>query len=131
MNNEQKNNVDDLSYQWPANVLEYDVKFWGGLTVTNMLAAAGPFMAGMMVGQSMGNSMIGIILGALGGTVGFLITRPFEGLTNLALPVYIYRRLLARWQRPNIEMPLIMPGGDEQLIFADWDGEDLIEIRSD
>ena len=129
--NDKENDVDNLSYQWPANVLEYEARFWGGFTLTNMLAAAGPFMAGIMIGQNSGSPILGLVLGAIGGVLGLLITRPFAALTGLSLPVYLYRRSLARWRQPVIEMPLIMPGGDQQLAFEDWDGAGLIKIEND
>ena len=41
----QPDNIDDLSYQWPPNILSYETRFWAGLTITNMMAMALPFMA--------------------------------------------------------------------------------------
>ncbi len=128
---DKDNNVDNLSYQWPANVLEYETRFWGGFTITNMLAAAGPFMAGIMIGQNYGSPIVGLICGIIGGAIGLLISKPFAGLTGLSLPVYLYRRLLARWKKPAIEMPFIMPGGDDSLAFEDWDGAGMIRIEND
>ncbi len=132
MNSKQSNDVDELTYEWPSNILKYETKFWAGLTITHMLAMALPFLLITLIFNQTGHPAIGAVLGVVGALAGLLVTRPFEKFGGMSLPVYLTRRFVDARQRPIIEMPMIMPStGDEQIIIETWDGEAVMELGGD
>lgn len=124
--------VDDLTYEWPQNILKYETRFWGGLTMVNMMAMAMPFMGAMMLLDQMGKPVLGLVAGAFAAATGLMVTKPFEGMGGVSLPVYIWRRVIGGRQNPIIEMPLIMPmEAREQFIVETWDGDVIMEVGGD
>ncbi len=121
--------VDDLRYAMPQNVLSYETKFWGGLTLFDMIAIAIPFIAISAVTR--GSMKIGgLILAALGSLVGFLVVRKWEGLGHRSLISYLVARVVHSIQQPVVEMPLIIPRsvGQERVTLRTWSGDTLLTI---
>lgn len=123
--------VDELTYEWPRNILRYETKFWGGLTITNLFAMAIPFMTLTFAFSKGEHQVMGMVLGLVAALIGLLMTKRFETLGGLILPVYLYRLTSVRQKKPRVEMPLIMPLGTEQFIIETWEGETLMELGGD
>ena len=110
------NEVDELQYDWPANVLRYESRHLFGLTVNDLLIIALP-AAGLM--------MISPLLGLAAGAVGMLLMIRFEGLGDRRLLAYLAARLKHHFNRRPVVLPLIRPVLDAEVIFTDLDGVEI------
>jgi hypothetical protein len=120
--------VDDLQYQFPPNILTYETRFMAGLTMTDMLAAALPFVGVVMMLQS----IVGMVLGVLAGVAGLLAVKKFERLGNRNLPSYLLARLIHHFRHPEVELPLIVPRGSGATVsLQTWDGDELVSLGGD
>ena len=129
MTDESVLSVDDLRYDWPPNILSYETRFWGGLTLPDMMGAAVPVMLVLSRAQGVG----GLVLAVLAGVVGFLVVKKWPGLDNRNLPGYLVARVIHRIQKPRVEMPLIMPRGGRKtkVTVRDWSGNVVARMRGD
>ena len=124
MANDEIESVDDLRYEWPDNVLGYETKMWGGLTLQEMLAAIAPFMVCVFVFRG----LAGIILGAICGLGALMSVKKLDALGNRSVVVYLFARVVYNARRAVIELPLIMPVGNEALVVESWKGETLMTV---
>lgn len=115
---------DELRYDLPQNILLYEQRFWGGLTLPEMFAGVFPFMGGIMLIQGVG----GMIAGAIGALLGFLAMKKFERFGGRSLVGYLIARWLHRRRKPSIKMRRIFPAGHGQVIILGEDGETKMEI---
>ena len=124
MANDEIESVDDLRYEWLDNVLGYETKMWGGLTLQEMLAAIAPFMLCVFVVKS----LAGIILGVICGLGALMSVTKLDALGNRSVVVYLFARVAYNAKRAVIELPLIMPVGNEALVVESWEGETLMTV---
>ena len=124
MANDEIESVDDLRYEWPDNVLGYETKMWGGLTLQEMLAAIAPFMVCVFVVRS----LAGLLLGAICGLGALMSVKKLDALGNRSVVVYLFARVVYNAKRAVIELPLIMPVGNEALVVESWKGETLMTV---
>ena len=124
MANDEVESVDDLRYEWPDNVLGYETKMWGGLTLQEMLAAIAPFMLCVFVVKS----LTGLLLGAVCGLGALMSVKKLDALGNRSVVVYLFARVVYNAKRAVIELPLIMPVGNEALVVESWAGETLMTV---
>ena len=113
---ERVDDVEELQYDWPPNVLRYETRYMFGLTVNDMLMIALPATLLMMVSP---------LLGLVGGAVGLLLMIRFEGLGDRRLLAYLIARIKHRFNRHPVVLPLIRPVGDAEVFFTDLDGIEL------
>ena len=117
---ERPQTVDDLSHEWPPDVLRYESRYFLGLTLNEMLMIAIPGVALLLAG--------GFILGVLGFAGAFLSVKKFEALGGRRFPVYVVARLLHARRNSALTLPLIMPTGGEAVMVTTWDGEEVLRI---
>ena len=116
--------VDDLRYEWPDNILGYETKLWGGLTLQEMLAAIAPFMVCIFVMKG----WFGFVAGIVGGLGVLASVKKLDALGSRSVAVYLLARLLYTRQSQVIELPLIMPVGNEALVVETWAGETIMTV---
>jgi len=116
--------VDDLRYEWPDNILGYETKLWGGLTLQEMLAAIAPFMVCIFVMKG----WFGFVAGIVGGLGVLASVKKLDALGSRSVVVYLLARLLYTRQSQVIELPLIMPVGNEALVVETWAGETIMTV---
>jgi hypothetical protein len=124
MANDEIESVDDLRYEWPDNVLGYETKLWGGLTLQEMLAVIGPFMLCVFVVKS----LAGILLGAVCGLGVLMSVKKLDALGNRSIVAYLFARVAYNAKRAVIDLPLIMPVGNDALVVESWAGETLMTV---
>jgi hypothetical protein len=112
----QVNEVDELQYDWPTNVLRYESRHLFGLSVNDLLTAALP-AAGLMI--------LSPLLGLAVGAVGLLLMIRFEGLGDRRLLAYLVARLKHHFNRRPVVLSLIRPVLDAEVIFTDLDGVEI------
>src|SRR5687768_4399109 len=114
--------VDDLSHEWPPDVLRYDLRFVFGLTVNDLLVIAMPTI--LLI------PLIGLLGGLAGLVAGFLAVRRFESLGERRVTEYLAARLVHTFRdaKEPVLLPLIMPAGLEEIQITTWEGEELARI---
>ena len=117
---ERPQTVDDLSHEWPPDVLRYESRYFLGLTLNEMLLIAIPGVGLLLTG--------GLALGVLGFVGAFLSVKKFEALGGRRFPVYVAARLLHARRNRVLTLPLIMPAGGEAVIMTTWDGTEMLRI---
>ncbi len=113
---ESVNDVEDLQYDWPPNVLRYETRYLFGLSVNDMLMIALPSVLLMMIYP---------LLGLAGGAIGLLLMIRFEGLGDRRLLAYLIARIKHRFNHRPVVLPLIRPIRDAEVYFTDLDGIEL------
>ncbi len=120
--------VEALRYDWPQNVLEYETRFWGGLTLADMMGAALPAILAITMVDGLG----GIVLAGVAGIAGFLVVKKWDGLGNRSFPLYLAARAANKLQGRRIEMPVIIAGyGASQFTVRSWDGTEIAKVSGD
>lgn len=118
--------VDDLKYEWPENILTYETRFWMGLTLTDMLGAVLPFV---MVTALVPSGVMSLVLGVVAGLVGLLSVKKFDKFGGRGLMVYLGVRLIHLYQKPGVDLPMILPrSGYEAVNVQTWGGDTLMSM---
>ena len=121
--------VDDLKYQWPENILDYETKFWMGLTLTDLLGAVLPFV---MVTALTPAGAVSLALGVVAGLVGLLAVKKFDKFGGRGLIPYLAARLIHSYRQPLVDLPMILPrSGYEAVDVSTWGGESLISMGTE
>jgi len=114
-------NVDDLSCEWPVDVLHYETRYFLGLTLNELIAIAIP---------TIGLLLVSPVLGVLAALLGLLMVKRFDALGERSLLAHLVARsLYARRDSGTVTLPLILPQGKEaEMIITTWDGEEVMSI---
>jgi hypothetical protein len=72
--------------------------------------------------------LAGIILGAICGLGALMSVKKLDALGNRSVVVYLFARVVYNARRTVIELPLIMPVGNEALVVESWKGETLMTV---
>ena len=115
--------VDDLQYDWPKNILNYESRTFLGMSLQELIIVTLP---AVMVIAFMGNIILGLIIGV----ISFLLVRKFEGLGDRNLIAYLLARVQHMVQQEHqVNLPLILPGGQqEEFVITDLEGEEVMRI---
>jgi hypothetical protein len=120
--------VDDLRYEWPENVLGYEVRYWGGLTLTDMIAGLLPFVLTMMLLPA---SVLGLVVGAVAGLAGLVSVKKFDRFGRRSVITYAFARIAHARSAQSVELPIIIPrSGFEEVSVRTWGGEQLLSMGS-
>ena len=117
-------NLDDLIYEWPSNLSQYEAKIFLGLTATEAMGSSMAFLLPIGVIQS----GFGFIVGFVCCLVVLLSIKKVERFGNRPFLIYMAQRLLERRRGRQIELPLIMGGGSGRVEIESWDGETLLTL---
>ena len=117
-------NLDDLIYEWPSNLSQYEAKIFLGLTATEAMGSSMAFLLPIGVIQS----GFGFIVGFVCCLVVLLSIKKVERFGNRPFLIYLGQRLLERRRGRQIELPLIMGGGSGRVEIESWDGETLLTL---
>lgn len=118
--------VDDLKYEWPENILDYETKFMMGLTMNDLLGAVLPFIMVTALGPS---GPMTLVLAAVAGLLGLLSIKKFDGLGGRGLIVYGIVRLIHAYRKPTVDLPIILPrSGYEAVDVQTWGGDTLMSM---
>ena len=112
--------VDDLSYDWPPDVLHYETRYFLGLTINELLILALPALLLTI--------LVGIPAGAVAALLGLLALKRFEAFGGRSLPLYLFARLRHARRRETVMLPLILPRGEGELVITTWDDEEMMRI---
>lgn len=113
--------VDDLSYEWPPDVLHYETRYFLGLTMSELLIVSLPAV--------LLTPFAGIAAGAVCALAGLLLVKRFEAFGGRSLPLYLIAWLRhARQRETIIRLPLILPPGEGGLIITTWEGKEVMRI---
>ena len=117
-------NLDDLIYEWPSNLSQYEAKIFLGLTATEAMGSSMAFLLPIGVIQS----GFGFIVGFVCCIVVLLSIKKVERFGNRPFLIYFAQRLLERQRGRQIELPLIMGGGSGRVEIESWEGETLLTL---
>jgi hypothetical protein len=110
---EKIENVDDLQYDWPANVVSYDTRYFLGLSMQELM---------LIAGFGIGALLINLFLAPVGAVLGFLMVKRFEGLGDRRVPQYALAYLLYRARDRTVTLPRLLPTEEIQVTITDMDG---------
>lgn len=117
-------NLDDLIYEWPSNLSQYEAKIFLGLTATEAMASSMAFLLPIGVIRS----GFGFIVGFICCVVILLSIKKIEQFGNQPFLIYLAQRTLERRQNPEIELPLIIGGDSGYVEIENWEGETLLTL---
>ena len=116
--------VDQLRYEWPDNILGYETKLTAGLTLQEIIVGILPFLACVfLIG-----GWVGIVLGLLAGAASFMSIKKLDALGGRSPVAYALARLLYAQSSPAVQVPLIVPSGDQGLVIENWIGETIMTV---
>ena len=120
----QKENLDDLTYQWPSNLSEYEAKIFLGMTATEAMATSMAFLLpiGIM------SSGFGFVIGFIAALVTLLSIKKIERFGNQPLLIHVGQRLFERRRANIMEIPLIIGGGSGRVEVESWEGETIMTL---
>lgn len=111
--------VDELQYDWPANIVSYDTRYLLGLTMNDLLAIGG---GAIVLG------MINIFLAPVGAIFGFLLIKRFSSLGDRRLWEYLVSLAIYRVRKKPVTLPRILPVTSTHYAITDLDGVTLAEL---
>lgn len=111
--------VDDLQYDWPPNIVNYDTRYFAGLTINDLMGAIAGFLLAMLVN---------FWLSPVGGILGLLLVKPFEAFGDCRLPQYLWAIILHRLHPKTVTLPRILPTTSSSYQITYADGTFLAEI---
>ena len=120
----QKENLDDLTYQWPSNLSEYEAKIFLGMTATEAMATSMAFL--LPIGVM--SSGFGFIIGAISALVVLLSIKKVERFGNQPLLIHAGQRIFERRRANQMELPLIIGGGSGRVEIENWEGETIMTL---
>lgn len=121
MSDKKNENVDELQYEWPQNVLSYERRFWFGLTANDLMVS----------------TVLGILLFPIhplmipvGALVGLLLSIRIEPLGNRRIPAFLVEYLKHRFNRQPVILPLVLPAdkGEDEFLITNSAGEEIARI---
>ncbi len=120
----KKDNLDDLTYQWPSNLSEYEAKIFLGMTATEAMATSMAFLLpiGIM------SSGFGFVIGFIAALVTLLSIKKIERFGNQPLLIHVGQRLFERRRANLMEIPLIIGGGSGRVEVESWEGETIMTL---
>ena len=122
MNN--NDNIEDLTYQWPSNLSEYEAKIFLGMTAAEAMATSMAFL--LPIGVM--SSGLGFVIGFISALVVLLSIKKVERFGNQPLLIHIGQRLFERRRANQMELPLIIGGGSGRVEIENWDGETIMTL---
>ena len=117
-------NIDDLTYEWPSNLSQYEAKIFLGLTATEAMASSMAFLLPIGVMRS----GFGFIVGFISCVIVLLSIKKVERFGNRPFLIYLAQRALERRRSPKIELPLIIGGDSGHVEIESWEGEILLTL---
>lgn len=113
---------NELTYEWPSNLTQYEAKILLGLTATEAMATAMAFLLPVGIIKSGFGFFIGLTLAI----IVLLSIKKVERFGNQPFLIYFAKKTIERRQNKEIELPLIMGGDSAQVELENWQGETLI-----
>ncbi len=117
--------VDDLTYEWPTNLDQYETRVFLGLTAVEAIAGVMAFL----VPLTLLPTVTGFLLALAGAVAVLLSIKKIDALGGLSLPAYGIARWLARRKSQGIELPLIIGGHTGAIGVEDWEGATLMILE--
>ena len=116
--------MEEMTYQWPSNLTQYEAKIILGLTSTEAMATAMAFL--LPVGTIKSGS--GLFIGFALAIIVLLSIKKVERFGDQPFLIYFARKTYEARQKKPIELPLIMGGDSASVELESWEGETLITI---
>lgn len=116
--------LDDLTYQWPSNLSEYEAKIFLGLTATEAMAGSMAFL--LPIGVM--SSAFGFVIGFVSALVVLLSIKKVERFGNQPLLIHLGRRAFERRRANQMELPLIIGGSSGRVEIENWQGETIMTL---
>lgn len=117
---------DELTYEWPENLSQYEAKIFLGLTANEAMATAMAFLLPLGVVRSGWGFLFGAILALL----VLASIKKVERFGNQPFLLYFAKRQLERRQSPTLELPLVMGGQSSRVELESWEGETLLTVEA-
>jgi hypothetical protein len=117
--------VDDLQYEWPKNLLRFDMQFIFGLSANDLLLAA---VAGISLAS------IHLVLGLAVGLALLVLLVRLDSLGDRRLCDYLLARLRHRFAARPVVLPSVQPASQDQLDLQeilDQDGNVLVRFEQE
>lgn len=115
---------NELTYEWPSNLTQYEAKIIAGLTATEAMATAMAFL--LPVGTI--KSGFGFFIGLTLAIIVLLSIKKVERFGNQPVLIYFGKKTIEGRKKMEVELPLIMGGNSAQVQLESWEGETLITI---
>jgi len=113
--------TEDLTYTLPPDIIHYEVKYFLGFSINELLVAA---TAGITVMMLL-SATVGLIVGA----VLLVLLRRYEAFGNRTLPAYMLALLWRRVRILRVEAPRTFPSSQGRLEILTWDDEPLYSLE--
>ena len=117
--------LNQLTYEWPPNLTEYEAKIFLGLTTGEAIAGSLAFLIPIATLQNTAGFVVAIISAA----VVLLSIKKFDRFGNRSLPVYFFARWLEGRQQPEVELPLILGPSSSYVELENWEGETIMVME--
>ena len=119
--------LSDLVYEWPVDVLHYETRYFLGLTLNELLIISLPAIALLMAYRWLGAAAL--FLAVLAAGTGLLLLKRFDTLGGRSAISYLVARA-AHSRRPDrsVRLPLILPPEGGAIVIETWEGEELLRI---
>lgn len=118
--------LQQLSYEWPANLHKYETNLFLGLSAVEAIVAVFALITPLVV---LDNVFVGVLLGALLAALALLTIKKIERLGNVPLPIFLGKRLLAHYQPQALKLPLIMGAENGTIHVETMEGETLLTME--
>lgn len=115
--------TEDLTYTLPPDIIHYEVKYFLGFSINELLVAA---TAGIMVMM-----LVSAIVGLMVGAVMLVLLRRYEAFGNRTIPAYLLALLWRRVRVVRVEAPRTFPSIQGRLEILSWDDEPLYSLESE
>lgn len=119
----KKESQDDLTYTLPPDIIHYEVKYFLGFSLNELLIAATAAISVMM--------LLSAIVGLVVGAIMLVLLRRYEGLGNRTLVVYVLAIVWRRLRTVRVEAPRTFPLRQGWIEFRSWEGEPLYVVESE
>lgn len=116
-----------FTYTFIPNIDQYEPKMFLGLTLYEAFGVAAAFVVPLMTSQSIWS----LILSVGGAIVAFSLFKRFEGLGNLSLPVYLFKRIKNRINGEQITLANLHPQISAQVKVSDFEGRHVATYGKD
>lgn len=116
--------LDDLTYEWPTNLQQYEAKIFLGLTAVEAIAAG----LGFLLPVAMLSSLAGFAVGIIGAALVLLCVKKWERFGNRSFPTYLLARWLEPRRQPTLDLPLIL-GESQGMVRIETDEGDVVLVQ--
>lgn len=116
--------LDELTYEWPTNLQQYEAKIFLGFTAVEAIAGGMGFLVPVAILSSLAGFAVGVITAAL----VLLCVKKWERFGSRSFPAYLLVRWLEPRRRATLDLPLIL-GERQGMVRIETDEGDVVLVQ--